>query len=68
MSNKNYQIAKFYTLLFEMQKTINNELLPLGVHLAVQTNDAKLFESLEIAAQDIGQHLKENSLSVGATK
>lgn len=68
MSNQTYQIAKFYNLLFEMQKTLNNELLPLGVSVAIQTNDAKLFESLEIAAQDIERHLENHELSIGKTK
>lgn len=68
MSNKNYQIAKFYSRLFELQNIINAELIPLGVHIAVQTNDAKLFESLEILAADIERHLENYELKVGDKK
>lgn len=65
MPDNNYQIAKFYSLLFELKDVLNNELLPLGAHIAVETNDAKLFESLEIAAADIEEHLKNHELTVG---
>ena len=57
MANKNYQIIKFYSKLFELRDCINGELLPIGVHIAVETNDAKLFESLEVLARDIEEHL-----------
>lgn len=57
MSNKNFHIAKFYAKLFELKDLINNDLLPIGTHIAISTNDAKLFESLEVLATDIDEHL-----------
>lgn len=66
MSDKNYRIAKFYARLFEIRDALNNELIPLGVHIAVSTNDAKLFESMEVLATDIGEHLKNYEITVGA--
>lgn len=64
MPNKNYQIAKFYTKLFELKDFLHGELLPIGVHIAADTNDAKLFESLEVLAVDIEEHLNNYELSV----
>ncbi len=68
MANKNFQIARFYSRLFELQELINNELIPCGVHIAAQTNDAKLFESLEVLATDINEHLENYELSVKEIK
>ena len=64
MTNKNYQIAKFYTKLFELKNSLNGELLPIGVHIKAELRDPKLFESLEVLAQDIEQHLENYELSV----
>ena len=64
MSNKNFQIAQFYSKLFEIKELITNDLLPLGTHIAVSTNDAKLFESLEVLATDIEEHLEKHEISV----
>ena len=58
MANKNYQIAKFYSKLFELKDCLNGELLPIGVYIAFETNDAKLLESLEVLARDIEEHLE----------
>ena len=58
MTNTNYQIAKFYSKLFELKDCINGELLPIGVYIAVEAGDAKLIESLEILARDIEEHLE----------
>lgn len=30
MANKNYQIAKFYSLMYELKETLNGDLLPLA--------------------------------------
>ena len=68
MANKNLQIAKFYNLLFELKDTLNNELIPLAVHIGANTEDAALFESLEIAAGDIERHLENYQLTVGVSK
>ena len=65
MANKNYQIAQFYSRLFELQKVLNSELLPLAVHIGTNSEDAKLFESLEVLATDLDEHLENYELSVG---
>lgn len=64
MANKNYQIAKFYCKLFELKDFLNAELLPLGVHIGTETGDPKLFESLEVLAADIKEHLENYELTV----
>lgn len=64
MANKNYQIAKFYTKLFELKDFLNGEMLPVGVHIAADTLDRKLFESLEVLATDIEEHLSSYELTV----
>lgn len=66
MTNKNFHIAKFYAKLYDLKDLINNDLLPLGTHIEAQAIDAKLFESLEILAADIDEHLKNYELSIGA--
>lgn len=63
MANKNYQIAKFYARLYELREIINNDLLPCGVHIGAETEDAKLFESLEVLATDVDEHLKSHELT-----
>ncbi|HEX8637073.1 MAG TPA: hypothetical protein VF692_03345 [Pyrinomonadaceae bacterium] len=68
MTNKNYQIAKFYSKLFELKNFLNGELLPIGVHIKAETLDPKLFESLEVLATDIEEHLNTYELSVNKSK
>lgn len=64
MSNKNYQIAKFYTLMSELKDTLDSQLLPLAVHIGASREDPALFESLEVLATDIEQHLENYKLTV----
>ena len=64
MANKNLQIAKFYSLLFALKNQLNNELLPLAVHIGAKKQDAALFESLEIAAGDIERFLESYEISL----
>ncbi len=64
MANKNYQIAKFYSKLFELKTFLNAELLPIGVHIKADANDPKLFESLEVLATDIEEHLENYELTI----
>ena len=64
MTNKNYQIAKFYSKLFELKDFLNGELLPIGVHIKAETRDPKLFESLEVLATDIKEHLENYELTI----
>lgn len=67
MSNKNYQIAKFYSLMFELQQKLNSDILPLAVHIGANQEDPSLFESLEVLATDIEEHLTNYKLTVGKT-
>lgn len=64
MTNKNYQIAKFYARLFELKDMLNGELLPLAAHIGIRGEDARLFESLEILATDIGEHLEAVDVAI----
>lgn len=64
MTNKNYQICKFYTGLFELKEAINNEIIPCGVNIGINEEDAKLMESLEVLAVDINEHLKRFELQI----
>jgi hypothetical protein len=68
MADKNFQIAKFYSKLYELKDMLNNDLIPLGVHIAVLLADAKLFESIEVLAADIDEHLKTYEITIGAKK
>lgn len=67
MANKTYQIAKFYSLMHELKDNLNGEILPLAVHIGAQQEDSALFESLEVLATDIEEHLSNYKLTVGRT-
>lgn len=64
MANKNFQIAKFYARLYELKDVINNDLIPLAVSLGANHEDAKLFESFEVLAADIDEHLEKHEISI----
>lgn len=64
MANKNFQVAKFYFMLFELRDSLNCELIPLALHIGANQEDAKLFESLEVLATDINEHLEQIKLSI----
>lgn len=68
MANKNYQTAKFYARLFELREMLNNELIPTAVHIGANQEDAKLFESLEVLATDINEHLENYELTAKEVK
>lgn len=68
MSNKNYQIAKFYSLMYELKETLNSTLLPLAVHIGVHADDPGLYESIEVLASDIEAHLENYKLTINKTK
>ncbi len=68
MANKNYQIAKFYSKMFELKNLLNNEMIPLAVHIGAQTEDPKLFEGLDVLATDISEHLENYLLTVNKIK
>ena len=65
MANKNYQIAKFYASMHELKDKLNGEILPLAVHIGANQEDPSLFESLEVLASDIEEHLQNYKLTVG---
>ena len=67
MGNKNYQIAKFYAEMFELKEKLNAEILPLAVHIGANQEDPSLFESLEVLANDIEEHLANYKITVGKT-
>lgn len=68
MTNKNYQIAKFYAEMFELKNKLNSEILPLAVHIGANQEDPSLFESMEVLATDIEEHLENYKITVGKTK
>lgn len=68
MANKNYQIAKLYALLSELKDSLNSEILPLAVHVGVNSEDPELFDNLEALATGIEEHLDNYKLSVIKTR
>ena len=68
MTNKNYQIAKFYASMHELKDKLNAEILPLAVHIGAHAEDPALFESLEVLATDIETHLENYKLTVTKSK
>ncbi len=48
----------------ELKDLLNAEILPLAVPTGAHTDDPSLFESLEVLAADIGEHLKSYQLTV----
>ncbi len=68
MTNKNYQIAKFYSSLFDLRERLTSNIIPMGEHIGVQTEDAELMESLENAASAIERHLESYQLSIEKNK
>ncbi len=67
MSNKNFQIAKLFVSLSELKDKLHAEILPLAAHTGVNVENAQLYESLEILATDIDEHLKNFKLTVTKT-
>lgn len=64
MANNSFQIAKFYAKLHELKDLIDIELIPLALNIGANQADKKLFESLEILATDIGEHLSAHQICV----
>lgn len=64
MANKNYQIAKLYAALFELQNTINWEIIPMATHIGLQGEDPELYDALQAVADRAEQHLGKYELSV----
>lgn len=67
MAKLNFEITRLYSLLFEIEQKITADTLPLAAAVGLNTEDAKLFESLEIAATDIREHLGKFELSIKET-
>lgn len=68
MANKNYQIAKFYSHLFDLREALISNIIPMGNHIGTQTEDAELMESLENTANAIERHLESYRLSIEVNK
>lgn len=65
MADKNYRIAKLFVSLSELKDKLNAEILPLAAHTGVNVENSQLYESLEVLATDIEEHLKNYKLTVG---
>ena len=64
MADKNYQTAKLFVSLSELKDKLNSEILPLAAHTGVNVENSQLYESLEVLATDIEEHLKNFKLTV----
>lgn len=59
----NLQLARLYLNLETVRALIQNEILPVAAHL--QMPDDELFQTLELAADNIERHLSEFKLTSG---
>lgn len=50
----NLQLAKLWVALEEVQNKIDNEVIPLGIHLGLE--DPELMQALETLSERIGKH------------
>ena len=50
----NLQLAKLWVLLEEIRNRIDNEAVPLGMHLSIE--DPELMQALENLSERIGKH------------
>lgn len=50
----NLQLARLWVALEEIRKRIDNEAIPLGVHLGLE--DPELMQALETLSERIGKH------------
>ena len=64
MANKNFQIAKFYSRLFELKEEIQNDLIPLGTHIGALDQNYELSDSLNDLVSIIDEHHERFELSV----
>ena len=50
----NLQLAKLWVILEEIRNRIDNEAVPLGMHLSIE--DPELMQALENLSERIGKH------------
>lgn len=50
----NLQLAMLWVALKDIQSKINNEAIPLGMHLSIE--DPELMQALETLSERIGKH------------
>ena len=50
----NLQLAKLWVILEEIRNRIDNEAIPLGMHLSIE--DPELMQALETLGECIGKH------------
>ena len=50
----NLQLAKLWVILEEIRNRIDNEAVPLGMHLSIE--DSELMQALENLSERIGKH------------
>lgn len=53
-SESNIQLAKLWVALSDLRSKIDNEAIPLGVHLDIK--DLELMQALENLSERIGKH------------
>lgn len=54
------QLARWWTAIADVQAQINNELIPVGIHLGI--DDPDLMEALETLSEKIKTHLDQFKL------
>lgn len=64
MANKNYQIAKLYSALFDLQTALNSDILPMAVHIGLPMEDPELFEAMQNLTDKAERHLEIYELSL----
>jgi hypothetical protein len=60
MKTQNYRLAKWFLDLYEMERKIYSEMLPLSTQLDVE--DDELVKAMEDLAFAAGEHLKKYKL------
>jgi transcriptional regulator GlxA family with amidase domain len=56
----NLQLAQLWVALEEIRKRIDNEAIPLGMHLGLE--DPELMQALQTLSERIGKHLGRSRL------
>jgi len=59
-TNQSIQLAGLWTTLADVQAKINNELIPVGIHLGIE--DADLMIALETLSERIKTHFDRHTL------
>ncbi len=59
-TNQSIQLAGLWTTLADVQAKINNELIPVGIHLGIE--DADLMIALETLSERIKIHFDRHTL------